>query len=560
LAAASALSTLVLVLASGSGADAPVANADASATAGVPGVLLGSSSLQRGHEYTRSGVARAFRFSARAGGSAAYARVFVASGSTAHKLYVGIYSEVGGLPGRLLGGAVMAKPVPGRWATARLSTAKLSRGKAYWLTVLPEGGGLHYLVRAHPSCRSQRTASLGLTKLPRPWQGEAIKAGCPISAYVLLSVAPTVTTLPTIAGSPAVGKVLTASTGSWSGAPTSYGYQWEDCNAQGASCLAIGGATAATHAVGLSDAGHTIRVVVSAANAHGSAAAASAATATVATPSNCIDNLAACGYPDPSSGNVGPGAACSALTPAGEMTITRAGTTVQNMNITGQVAIDASNVTLTHDCITANGGGASGTAAVVVGQGATNAQIDYSDVSGANSSSGSVEEAIRTNYANMTTTADHDYIYNCGECFHGAGTLTNDYVTANASIDPGGNEDHYEGIYYGGGGGPMVVEHDTILNPHAQTAAIFVSHDFGNVTVLTITNNILEGGDYAIYGGGSGSSGTVVGPVTVTGNRFATADFPKSGEYGPGYYFEEGVTIWSGNIWDGTRAAVPFPG
>ena len=48
----------------------------------------------------------------------------------------------------------------------------------------------------------------------------------------------------------------------------------------------------------------------------------------------------------------------------------------------------------------------------------------------------------------------------------------------NAEINPGqSDEDHYEGIYYGGGAGPLVVEHDTIIDPHDQTAAIFVSHD-----------------------------------------------------------------------------------
>jgi hypothetical protein len=147
-------------------------------------------------------------------------------------------------------------------------------------------------------------------------------------------------------------------------------------------------------------------------------------------------------------------------------------------------------------------------------------------------------------------------MYNCGECFHGAGTLTNSYVTADAEID----KDHYEGIYYGGGAGPLVVEHDTIIDPHEQTAAIFVSHDFGDVTTLTITNNILEGGDYVIYGGGSGSAGSVVGPVTVTGNRFSTKNYPKGAEYGPAQYFDDAVTHWSGNIWDDTLASVPLSG
>ena len=308
-------------------------------------------------------------------------------------------------------------------------------------------------------------------------------------------------------------------------------------------------------------------MVVTASNGAGSGTAASLSSGTVAPstsggqPKGCIGTLAACGYPDPTSTNVGPGVPCSSLTPAGEMTITKSGTTIQDENITGQVTIAASNVTLSHDCVTNNGGGEGGSAVVIVEAGGVGAQIDYSDLSGENNSSGSVEEAIRTNSSTAHTTADHDYMFNCGECFHGAGTLTNSYVTANAEINPGqSDEDHYEGIYYGGGAGPLVVEHDTIIDPHDQTAAIFVSHDFGNVTTLTITDNVLEGGDYVIYGGGSGSDGSVVGPVTVTGNRFSTRNYPEAGQYGPGQYFNEAMTTWSGNIWDDTLVSIPFPG
>jgi hypothetical protein len=369
--------------------------------------------------------------------------------------------------------------------------------------------------------------------------------------------------LPKISGTAVAGQTLTATTGSWSNSPTGYAYQWQDCTPLSVLCANVNGATKSTYALGGGDVGETVRVVVTASNAGGSVDAASGVTATVGEAggesANCIDNLAACGYPDPSSSNVGPGVPCSSLTPAGDMTITKSGTTVQNMNISGQVAIDASNVTLTHDCITNDGGGEGGSAVVMVEHSGVGAQIDYSDISGANNTSGSVEEAVRTNYANMNTTVDHDYLYNCGECFHGAGTLTNSYVTANAEINPGqSDEDHYEGIYYGGGAGPLVVEHDTIIDPHDQTAAIFVSHDFGDVTTLTITNNVLEGGDYVIYGGGSGSAGSVVGPVTVTGNRFSTKNYSEGGQYGPEQYFNEAVTTWSGNIWDSTLAVVPF--
>jgi hypothetical protein len=242
------------------------------------------------------------------------------------------------------------------------------------------------------------------------------------------------------------------------------------------------------------------------------------------------------------------------------MTLSTAGTTISDENITGPVTINASNVTLTHDCITNNGGGEGGSAAVVVEAGGVGAQIDYSDVSGANTTSGSVEEAIRTNSSTAHTTADHDYLYNCGECFHGAGTLTNSYVIANAEINPGqSNEDHYEDIYDGGGGGPLVVNHNTMLNPHQQTAVVFASVDFGDQTTLTITDNLMAGGDYVLYGGGSGSGGSVIGPVTVTGNRFSRVYYELGGSLGIATYFDDSVTAWLGNMWDETLDPVPAP-
>jgi hypothetical protein len=101
--------------------------------------------------------------------------------------------------------------------------------------------------------------------------------------------APVNTALPTIAGAATaqVGKVLTATTGSWTRTPTSYAYRWERCG--DGRCAPISGATARTYtpvettATRDGDTGLTLRVVVTAANADGAAAAASAATKTVKT-------------------------------------------------------------------------------------------------------------------------------------------------------------------------------------------------------------------------------------------------------------------------------------
>lgn len=90
-------------------------------------------------------------------------------------------------------------------------------------------------------------------------------------------------TLPTISGSALVGQTLVATHGTWSGAPTTFHYAWSRCDATGAACLAISGATGRIYTVTAADVGHTLRVTVTARNSSGSTQATSAQTAIVPT-------------------------------------------------------------------------------------------------------------------------------------------------------------------------------------------------------------------------------------------------------------------------------------
>jgi putative glycosyl hydrolase-like family 15 (GHL15) protein len=92
---------------------------------------------------------------------------------------------------------------------------------------------------------------------------------------------PANTAPPTISGTAQQGQTLSTSTGAWSGSPTGYAYQWRRCDSAGSSCSSISGATTAQFALGTSDVGATLRVVVTASNTAGSAAVTSAASAVV---------------------------------------------------------------------------------------------------------------------------------------------------------------------------------------------------------------------------------------------------------------------------------------
>ncbi len=107
-----------------------------------------------------------------------------------------------------------------------------------------------------------------------------------------LAGAPVNTVPPTISGTAELGQTLTAIPGEWSEGPTSLATQWARCNAAGYGCAPVAGATGSTYAVTAADAGSTIRVQETAANASGvGAPAASTQTAIVASDVPTISGL-----------------------------------------------------------------------------------------------------------------------------------------------------------------------------------------------------------------------------------------------------------------------------
>jgi hypothetical protein len=100
--------------------------------------------------------------------------------------------------------------------------------------------------------------------------GGATQATSAPSAVVSSAAAPTNRAAPSVSGSLRVGSTLTASEGSWDGAPTGFAFTWSRCDANGDSCATIDGATAATYTLGQADAGAALRVSVVATNTDGS--------------------------------------------------------------------------------------------------------------------------------------------------------------------------------------------------------------------------------------------------------------------------------------------------
>ena len=98
---------------------------------------------------------------------------------------------------------------------------------------------------------------------------------------IITAPVPTATTTPTVAGGLTVGDMLSETHAQWSTPMplTGYTYQWERCDASGASCTAIAGATAQTYTLVTGDLGDTMRVQEIAENFYGTSATPSTSAA-----------------------------------------------------------------------------------------------------------------------------------------------------------------------------------------------------------------------------------------------------------------------------------------
>ena len=295
------------------------------ASSGVKPVLFGARTIEPNRDESPAGAAEAFSVRSQSSGTISSIKVFLGSRTKARRLVVAVYSDAGCRPGSRLTTGWLARPKAGAWNSVAVHHVSIHSGKAYWLVLLGDGGALSLRDSTRTQCVSETSRRGSLRSAPRSWTGGTNGTGCAVSAYaqstsatlrhgtlgavgggaaspvssttqptgssastpgnpgtILAALtAPASTAPPVITGTPAVGQTVTTSTGSWSGSPLSYGYEWEDCDTSGSSCSPILGALSTSYTLAQTDAGHTIRSVVTAVNATGTATATSDPTAVV---------------------------------------------------------------------------------------------------------------------------------------------------------------------------------------------------------------------------------------------------------------------------------------
>jgi hypothetical protein len=196
-----------------------------------------------------------------------------------------VYADSAGAPGMLLGETTrltFTSTDAAKWYQMPfLAPLQLAAGQ-YWIGLISGAGAnvAGYRYDTVSGARDYNTNSFASG--PSNPFGSFSQDSDQMSLYATYTPAggssvPVNSTPPAIGGGTQSGQTLTASPGTWTESPTSFAYQWQRCNASGASCAAIVAATSSTYKLGSADVGSTLRVSVIASNAVGSSSPATSA-------------------------------------------------------------------------------------------------------------------------------------------------------------------------------------------------------------------------------------------------------------------------------------------
>lgn len=202
------------------------------------------------------------------------------------------YDQFRGLVSTKKGRQAFARLFAKGFASSGLGKSKVTAGKplnlgagdasiALPLAVSTPLGTLRVIIALHRTDRvlSFLVMAAGFNaKLPTSAARTIAK---PVAQHMREGLSPINATVPTIAGTAQVNQTLTATAGTWKNGPAKLAYQWQRCDAAGANCVAIPGATALTYVVQAADVGATLRVTETATNAIGTVTASSLQTAAV---------------------------------------------------------------------------------------------------------------------------------------------------------------------------------------------------------------------------------------------------------------------------------------
>lgn len=257
------------------------------------------------------------------------------------------------------------------------------------------------------------------------------------------------------------------------------------------------------------------------------------------------------GYPDatntgasaslPTIPNSGPGWHNA----GGYIEVDTPGTTLSGYNIPFNVDVTANNVTIKGNYIRVDGEGFG-----VSLRHTSNVTVENNTIRGASTSTGRLLVGIKDIYGDSTGTQvlGNNIFYVSTGVQMDEGLIQGNYIHDMGMV----SGDHINGTTSNAGGPMLTIKHNTIFNQFDQTDAVSLFEDFGAQSNRLITDNILAGGGYTIYGG-QNSGGATATNITITNNRISPMFYPNGGFFGWLAATNSGMTI-SGNINDATGA------
>ncbi|MCW2759371.1 MAG: hypothetical protein JWO46_3117 [Nocardioidaceae bacterium] len=258
----------------------------------------------------------------------------------------------------------------------------------------------------------------------------------------------------------------------------------------------------------------------------------------------CAAKPSSCGYPDATNAGVPAG---TTLRKSGSVNADTAGQVIDGLDITGEINVTAPNVVIKNTRVSAR----NGDWVIILRAGARNLTIQDSEIM--SPADATVDNACIFNITDEKPTMLRLNIHGCSAGVSSGGGLLQDSYVHDPGFTPGLS--HITLVASNGGGG-FTVRHNTILNPHDQTAAIAFYQDFGVQKDDLVENNLLAGGGYVVYGG-NGEKGTATN-IRFLNNRFSRTFYPNGGYFGYVASFSPNNpgNAWSGNFWDDTLQAL----
>ncbi len=300
--AAGLLATLVVL--------APIAVAGATGQAGSPvhpsveaSATFGQTSIGASSDSFAANRKRVSEYALPLAGTVSKLSIYLAPTATSGQQVLEgvIYSDASGKPGNLLGTTsqlTFESADAAGWYELTFSTPLSLAAGNYWIGVMTGATGGVAGFRYNSVSGSRDYNSNAYASGPSNPFGSVSTDSERMSLYATYAPStpppvPSNLTAPGITGTAQQGQTLTEVHGTWTNEPTSFKYQWLQCEALGSGCLPISGATEPTYVPLPGDVGHTIRVQETAINGGGSSEpATSNATAPIGQAPSTFGNTA----------------------------------------------------------------------------------------------------------------------------------------------------------------------------------------------------------------------------------------------------------------------------